>query len=543
MSRAHHVPFALSGGKARRDARRVDRALRRAGTYPHPAGRIRRIETHLSVVFLAGRYAYKLFKPVKFDFADLTRLARRRRCAQAECTLNRALAGPLYLGVWPLVARRRRCVFDTASTAHAGRRHASHARVLEYAVRMRRFDAGAMLSARCTRRGDGLADADALAARLAHYHLHAPRRAPRARYGSAASVTAQWRPLADALDPAVPAEAALRAWCEAELTRLAPQLDERRANGFVRACHGDLHLDNLIRWRNRLLMFDCIEFDDALRWIDVASDLAFAVMDFIAHGREDCAHRLLDAWLAATGDYAALRVLPFYTAWRALVRALVARLRGDAAESARYRRVAAGVAARMSDARPSLLLCHGVSGSGKSLASRALAQRLGAIRLSSDAERKRLAGVPDAARLPACAYTAGQVDAIYSGLLAHAQTVLESGYTAIVDATFLRERNRSAFIALAHRLGVRIVLLDFRADRATLFARVESRAALGRDASDAGPAVLADQLARAEPLSATERALAIRFDTGGDPTAYETEAFWTPLLDALAHRRIDPVNR
>ncbi|CAM2188607.1 Aminoglycoside phosphotransferase domain-containing protein [Paraburkholderia sacchari] len=543
MSRAHHIPFALSGGKARRDARRVDRALRRASTYPHPAGRIRRIETHLSVVFLAGRYAYKLFKPVKFDFADLTRLARRRRCAQAECTLNRALAGPLYLGVSPLVARGRRCVFGAASNMPAGRRPAPQARVVEYAVRMRRFDAGAVLSARCARRDDGLADADALAARLAHYHLRAPRRAPRARYGSAASVTAQWRPLAAMLDPAVPAEAALRASCEAELARLAPQLDERRANGFVRACHGDLHLDNLIRWRNRLLMFDCIEFDDALRWIDVASDLAFAVMDFTAHGREDCAHRLLGAWLAATGDYAALRVLPFYTATRALVRALVAHLRGDAAESARYRRVAAGVAARMSDARPALLLCHGVSGSGKSLASRALAQRLGAIRLSSDAERKRLAGVPDAARLPACAYTAGQVDAIYGGLLAHAQTVLESGYTAIVDATFLRETNRSAFIALARRLGVRVALLDFTADRTTLFARVESRAALGRDASDAGPAVLADQLARAEPLSATERALAIRFDTGGAPAAYETEAFWTPLLDALARQRSRPASR
>ncbi|MFX1764990.1 ATP-binding protein [Paraburkholderia sp. A1RI-2L] len=177
------------------------------------------------------------------------------------------------------------------------------------------------------------------------------------------------------------------------------------------------------------------------------------------------------------------------------------------------------------------------------LASRALAQRLGAIRLSSDAERKRLAGVPDAARLPACAYAAGQVEAIYGGLLAHAQTVLESGYTAIVDATFLRERNRSDFIALARRLGVRIVLLDFTADRATLFARVESRATLGRDASDAGPAVLADQLARAEPLSATERALAMRFDTGGEPSAYETEAFWTPLLDALARPGLHPVSR
>jgi uncharacterized protein len=540
MSRARHVPFALSGGKTRRNARRVDRALRRAATYPHPAGAIRRIETHLSVVYLAGRYAYKIFKPVKFSFVDLTRLARRRGCAQAECTLNRALAGPLYLGVWPLVARGRRCAFGQALPAQASVHknanrgaQAPGAAGLEYAVRMRRFDVGAELSARSARQNDGLADADALAARLAHYHLHAPRRAPRAYYGSDACALAQWQPLVAALDPAQPAEAALHAGCEVVLARAAPWLAGRHANGFVRACHGDLHLDNLIRWRNRLLMFDCIEFDDALRWIDVASDLAFALMDFAAHEREDCAHRLLCAWLASTGDYEALRVLPFYTAYRALVRALAARLRGDAAERARYLRVAAGVAARTDDARPSLLLCHGVSGSGKSLASRALALRLGAIRLSSDAERKRLAGMPDPARLPACAYTASQIDAIYDGLLAHAQTVLESGYTAIVDATFLRERNRAAFIALARRLGVQIAILDFTAERATLFARVEARAALARDASDADTAVLADQLARAEPLSDTERALAIRLDTGVEPVAYEGEPFWTPLREAL----------
>ncbi|WP_028218981.1 bifunctional aminoglycoside phosphotransferase/ATP-binding protein [Paraburkholderia oxyphila] len=540
MSRARHVPpFALSGGKARRDARRADRALRRAVTYPHPAGQIRRIETHLSLVYLAGRYAYKIFKPVNLGFVDLTRLARRRRCAQAECELNRALAGPLYLGVWPLVAHGRRCVFDN-TTLHRAPAGCRVGAALEYVVRMRRFDADAVLSARCARRDDALADADALAARLAHYHLHASRRAPRAHYGSAASMAAQCRPLIDALDPTVPSETALRAWCEQALARAAPKLAERHANGFVRACHGDLHLDNLIRWRNRLLMFDCIEFDDALRWIDVASDLAFAVMDYGAHGREDCAHRLLGAWLAATGDYAALRLLPLYTVYRALVRAFAARLRGDAAGRTRYLHAATGVAARARDARPCLLLCHGLSGSGKSLASRALATRMGAIRLSSDAERKRRAGLPDATRLPTCAYSASQIDAIYEGLLEHAQTVLESGYTAIVDATFLHEHNRAAFIALAQRLGMQIVILEFTADPATLFKRVAARAALGRDPSDADTAVLAGQLAQAQPLSATERALAIRFDTRVEPAAYEDAAFWTPLLEALARTAAAP---
>ncbi|WP_238328054.1 AAA family ATPase [Paraburkholderia mimosarum] len=195
------------------------------------------------------------------------------------------------------------------------------------------------------------------------------------------------------------------------------------------------------------------------------------------------------------------------------------------------------VAARSRDTQPCLLLCHGVSGSGKSRASQALADRLGAIRLSSDAERKRLAGIAETARLPASAYASCRTDAIYDTLRAHAQTVLESGYTAIVDATFLRERNRTAFIALAQCLEVRILILDFSTVRATLFARVAARVALRGDASDADTAVLSGQLARAEPLTATERALAIRFDTGVEPGAYEDEPFWRPLLEAIATRR------
>ncbi|AOJ90818.1 kinase [Burkholderia sp. MSMB0856] len=528
MSRAPHVPFALHRGNARRKSTQFDRAMRRPATYPHPAGRIERIETHLSVVYLAGRYAYKRIKPVHFAFVDLMRPEERRRCALAECTLNRPFAGPLYLGVWPLVAHGRRCAF-AAPVPTGGRRRRQQTAPGEYVVRMRRFDARAMLSVRSASRDDGLADADSLADTLAHHHLHAPRGHP----GSAASVAAQCRPLLDTLDVAVPDEAALRAWYDAELTRIAPLFADRHARGFVRACHGDLHLENIVRWRNRILMFDCIEFDDALRWIDVASDLAFALMDFSAHGRADCAHRLLSGWLARTGDHAALGVLPCYFVYRALVRALTARLRGDEAARAGYLRVASAMADARRDAPPALLLCHGVSGSGKSVASRALAAQLGAIRLSSDVERKRLAGASTDTRLSPGAYSETAIDEIYERLLSEARVVLGSGYTAIVDATFLRQHNRTAFIALAARLGVRVAMLDFTANPATLAARVAARAAHGRDASDADTAVLARQIEHADPLTEAEMAIAIRFDTDCDASAYESRAFWAPLLATL----------
>jgi len=532
MSRTPRVPFKSSRGAARRETLQFDRALRRPATYPHPAGRIERIETHLSVVYLAGRYAYKRIKPVRFAFVDLVRPAQRRRCALAECTLNRPFAGPLYLGVWPLVAHGRRSAFGPPVPT-AARQQRRAAVPGEYVVRMRRFDAEAMLSVRSASHDAGLADADALADTLARHHLHAPRRAPHGHPGSAASVAAQCRPLCDTLDVTVPAEAALRRWYEAELARIALQLSERQAHGFVRACHGDLHLDNVVRWRNRILMFDCIEFADTLRWIDVASDLAFALMDYSARERADCAHRLLSGWLARTGDHGALGVLPCYFVYRALVRAMTARLRGDDAARSRYLRAASDMARTRRDTQPALLLCHGVSGSGKSVASRALAERIGAIRLSSDVERKRDACAPEHTRLSAAAYSDTAIDATYDRLREQARVVLASGYTAIVDATFLRRHNRAAFISLAAQLGVRVAILDFTASRATLAARVAARAALGRDASDADTAVLARQIGHAEPLDGSEAAIAIRFETDCDVAAYADRAFWAPLFAVL----------
>ncbi|OED11734.1 kinase [Burkholderia sp. A2] len=467
MSRAPRLPFTSSRGAARRKAMQFDRALRRPATYPHPAGRIVRIETHLSVVYLAGRYAYKRIKPVRFAFVDLVRPAQRHRCALAECTLNRPFAGSLYLGVWPIVARGRRSVFGPPVQTGA-RRHRQTAGPGEYVVRMRRFDAQAMLSARSASHGAGLADADALADTLARHHLHAPR----GLRGSTASVVAQCRPLCDTLDVTV-------------------------------------------------------------RWIDVASDLAFALTDYSAHGRADCAHHLLSEWLARTGDHAALGVLPCYFVYRALVQAMTARLRGDEAARRQYLRVASDMAQARCDVRPALLLCHGVSGSGKSLASRALAEQIGAIRLSSDVERKRDARAPEHTRLSAAAYSNSAIDAIHERLREQAGVVLASGYTAIVDATFLRRRHRAAFMSLAAQRGVRVAILDFVASRATLAARVAARAERGCDASDADTAVLARQIDHAETLAPAEAAIAIRFDTDCDATAYGDRAFWAPLFAAL----------
>ncbi|WP_171466473.1 bifunctional aminoglycoside phosphotransferase/ATP-binding protein [Burkholderia thailandensis] len=513
---------------ARRLSRELHATLRRASTYPHPAGRIVRIETHISVVYLVGRFAYKRLKPFDFGFANFGGLAARRRACEAELALNRPLAAPIYLATGPVVRR-----------AHGLRLFGAGAAV-DHVVRMRRFDERMLFSRLLARGALGAADIDAAAARLAAYHLHAPRDVPRRAYGSARELRKQiddvLAPLERALGPALPP--ALRAWCARRCDELAAHLDARRADGYVRACHGDLHLDNVVKHGRDALMFDCIDFDDALRWIDVINDLSFLLMDLHAHDRADLAHRLLNRWLDETGDFAGLAALPLYVAYRALVRALVATMRaGDdaAARAERARRYVDAAAHAARARRPCLLLCHGYSGSGKSVASRALADVSGAIRLSSDSERKRARpfAAVDARPLAASAYTAQQIDAQYERLRALARDVLRAGYTALVDATFLSHARRARFAALARETGVPMFILDFHASRACLERRVDARAAARNDRSDAGAAVLATQLATADPLDAGERACTIGFDTDVPLATIRSAGYWRPALDAL----------
>jgi aminoglycoside phosphotransferase family enzyme/gluconate kinase len=528
---------------ARRHSRAIDAALRRAATYPHPAGRVVRIETHISVVWLAGRYAYKIMKPVNFGFVDFTTLDARRRCCEAELRLNRPFAGHIYRDVKPLSLDGGRCRLGTRNGGASGTAH-----VIDYAVRMRRFDQRQLFS-NLIARGELLdADINAAAQKLAASHQHA-RRLARAdsRLGTAALMRDQvLAALAtcerDPRTAATVQAAGLRRYCESELDRLAEHLDARRANGFVRACHGDLHLDNLFRHGSGALMFDCIEFSDELRWIDVTADLAFLLMDLLAHGHARHANRLLARYLEATGDFDGLAALPLFVVYRALVRAMVALLKAGPAGSpdstphdgpyTPYLKLAAKTARTRT---PWLLLCHGVSGSGKSVASRALAEQTGAIRISSDTERKRARpfAPPDLEALPPNAYTPEAIAAHYDRLAELTAEVLGAGYTALVDATFLKASHRARFVALAEQLGVQVLILHFHADPARLAERVNARARGPRDASDAGEAVLAAQLASADPLDSEEQRITVDLDTDVPIAAFASATWWAPLFEQM----------
>jgi hypothetical protein len=444
-------------------------------------------------VLLAGDHAYKVKKPVRLPFVDYGTLQARRRFCEEELRLNRRLAPSLYLGVTRITGSRDDPALDGPGP------------VLEYAVRMRRFAPGALFGEQLEAGTLAGADVDKLAALLADFHCGSAPAVPGDGFASAQRRRAV---ALAALDGACPPasgapRAQLQAWLEAQAAALAPLWMARLEGGHVRECHGDLHLDNVVRLDGEVAAFDCIEFDPALRCIDVLDDVAFSVMDFSARGRRDFAFRLLDAWLDRTGEHGGLPALRFSLVYRALVRAQVARLRGAGHEAA-ARRYLESALSWTQPAQPRLFITHGLPGSGKTFQSQRLLESEGAIRLRSDVERKRLFGLgmlDDSHAKGVDLYSEDATARTYQQLFAIAQGPLRAGYPVILDAAFLRSDERAQAQALAGELSVPFFIVDCVAPLPVLRERLLRRQG---DASEANVGVLERLRATAEPLTANE---------------------------------------
>ena len=507
------------------------------------------LETHISWVLLAGPQAVKFKKPLNLGFLDFGTLAQRRAACEEELRINQRTAPALYQAVVALVgpATAPRLV----PLAHLQPTDT----VLEYGVQMQRFGAGQLLAEQLAAGTLQVQHLDMLAGRVAALHASAAPAPPGSPWGTAALVRQQAQDSFTAL-AALPLPAAnqqtlqaLADWTQREGERLQPLMAARHAAGQVRECHGDLHLGNLVLLADGPQLFDAIEFSEALRFTDPIADVAFLCMDLQAQGRSDLGWHFLNAWLEHSGDHAGLALLPWYLVYRALVRAMVAGLRwgqqvgsgagadtgagagagaqgqgaGALGELQRY----LALAAQLCQPRPRWLwLAQGVSGAGKSHHTAPLVAARGVVRLRADVERKRLFGLA-----PAQASTGadtGQAAAvvvaggIYSAqahartqaaLLARARQVLQAGFAVLVDATFLAQAQRAPFLALAQQLQLPLRILAFAAPEALLRERVQRRLQQGGDASEATLEVLQSQLARREPLTAQEEALAVRIDT------------------------------
>ena len=494
------------------DTPELIRRLSDPACYDHPAGPVRMIETHISHVLLTGEFAYKIKKPLNLGFLDFSTLDKRLHACREEVRLNRRLAPAFYLDVVPI-----------AGTPAAPRINGA-GEAFEYAVKMRQFPPDATLGRLEAQGGMTARQVEAIAATVAHFHLQdCARAAEDSPWGSPEMV---WQPVAQNFLQIAPRLEdladrrqldTLQRWSEAEHARLAPLMAARKRDGFIRECHGDLHLGNLAWVDDQLLVFDCLEFNPGLRWIDIVSEVAFCYMDLLQRGHADWAWLFLNLWLETSGDHAGLALLRYYAVYRALVRVKVAVLR--AGQTTGPNRDAALAEARAllqlatALTRPLPLrldITHGLSGSGKTTVTQTLMQAPGAIRLRSDIERKRLAGLDALARsgsgIGQQLYAADATRRTYAHLARLAGDILDAGWPVIVDATFTARWQRELLREQAQSRGVAFHILDFQVPVDILRERILKRAREGSDASEADLEVLQHQLDTEEALAAEEKA-------------------------------------
>lgn len=503
-------------------------ALSDPGAYPHRVGEVSVLHTHISVVFLAGDFAYKVKKPVDLGFLDFTTLERRRTDCEEEVRLNRRLAPTVYLGVVPIIRLNGRVRVGGGGPA------------FEYAVKMKRLPEEATLRARLARGKVERPDVDALGRRVAAFHLDADSDEEIAGYGRFEVVAGNARENFDQTEPFRGQTVSRRVWSALkELTesRLSEHRDliERRARpGVIRDTHGDLHLEHVYCFPDReppedLVILDCLEFNRRFRYADPVSDVAFLVMDLEFHARSDLARAFADAYFEASGDAEGEALLPYYAAYRAVIRGKVESLElreDEVPEGQRWQDLQRARAhfllalGRLAPAaeRPALVLAVGLPGTGKSRLSRGLAERAGFVRFSSDEVRKELAGLrPEesaAAPLDEGLYSPEWTERVYAVCLERAEEALYEGRRAVVDASFQEEAKRRAYLDAARAWGVPAVLLICETPAEQVRRRIERRGE-GAEASDADWEIYRAVAERwEEPEEAATHAMR-RIDTSG----------------------------
>jgi aminoglycoside phosphotransferase family enzyme/adenylate kinase family enzyme len=485
-----HQKSRNGGGHVVADQSEVAAFLTRPET--HGGAQVERIDTHAAMVFLAGDLAYKVKRAVAYPYMDFSTLARRRAACEKEVEINRRTAPRIYLGARPIV----RDADGALALNGAGE-------VVEWAVLMRRFDQAGLF--------DRLAQAGRLTPELlidladevAEFHARAepvPEQAGELGW----VIDENAGEFAERPELFAPNQAEhLTATARMALERVAGLLEDRRAGGLVRRCHGDLHLRNVCLIDGRPTLFDAIEFNDAIACIDVFYDFAFLLMDLDHRGLRPAANLVFNRYLQRSGDLEVLAALPLFLSLRAAVRAKVsasAALSQDDDGTRRRledeaRAYFAAAAAYLAPPSARLVAVGGFSGSGKSTLARALAPALGpapgALHLRSDVLRKALHGVDELTELPQEAYRPEVSARVYGELLARARRALEAGQAVVLDAVYSKPEGRLEVEALARQVGVDFTGLWLEAPSEVLLARAAARRA---DASDATPEVVGRQL-------------------------------------------------
>ena len=463
----------------------------------HDGAIVERIETHASIVFLAGRRALKLKRAVRYDYLDFSEIERRRAMCEAEVRINRRTAPDLYRGV---VAVTRQ---PDGSLALGG-----SGRPLDWLVEMVRFDQEGLFDRLAARGALDLALMPSLAMAIARFHESAEHRSD---HGGAAGMA--WVVDGNAAGFAEQGVGIFEPFACADLTRTSREqlerliglLDARRDGGSVRQCHGDLHLRNIVLLDGRPTLFDAIEFNDEIACTDVLYDLAFLLMDLWRRQLPRHANAVWNGYLAEAGDFGGIPLLPLFLSCRAAVRAktsaTAATLQTDPQRRRELQETARDYLAMaqrlLQPPAACLIAIGGVSGSGKSTVAKALAPLVGAVPgaavMRSDETRKQLCGVDPFRRLGPEGYTADVTERVYATIAQRAGQVAAGGHAAIVDAVYARQADREAIERVAVAARVPFVGIWLEAPESVLIARAAQR---HLDASDADATVIREQLAR-----------------------------------------------
>ncbi|TNE95102.1 MAG: hypothetical protein EP328_10335 [Gammaproteobacteria bacterium] len=499
------------------------KALQNPDLYDHPVRDFQVIETHISQVILTGDYAYKIKKPVDFGFLDFSTLARRKHFCEEELRLNRRLAEQLYLEVIPLTGTPEAPVIGGSGEA------------FEYMIKMRQFgqdqlfdrlqESGALESERLA----------SLAQQVAHFHDQLPPVAEDKPLGTPEAVYAAMQENFDQIRPMIDDKALLaqldnlEGWTQSTFERHRDLIAKRRAEGMVRECHGDLHLANITCFDGKTTVFDCIEFNEPFRWIDVINDLAFLLMDLESRREDGLANLVLNTYLEYRGDFEALPLLPLYKTYRALVRAKIALFTlgnpslSDAEKvelMERYRAYAQLAEDYTAIPNHYLLATTGLSASGKTCVSASMAGELGLIRLRSDVERKRLHGLgpldDSKSGIGADLYSPAANEQTYQRLAELADQLLAGGLSVIIDAACLKQKERDLFAGIAENEGVPFALLHCEAPEELRREWVRKRKG---DASEATEELLDAQQSWFEELTAEEKSHTIHLHTDEEHVA------------------------
>lgn len=488
--------------------------------FNHPIIQLGLIETHVSWVILTGKYAYKIKKPVDFGFLDFSTLEKRKHFCEEELRLGQLFAPEIYLAVVPI----------TGTYEHP-QINGNTGPILEYAVKMCEFSQDNLLNTLLKQGKLTKILIDQLGQLIAKFHKETLQAPKNSRFGLPHEIHAPTQQNFEQIIPLLsnPADIAqakrLEIWANEQFTKHQKLFEERKKQGFIRDCHGDLHLANIILYHNKLILFDRLEFNEDLRWTDVIADLAFLAMDLAGKKQPKLANQLINTYLQCTGDYEGLNLLVYYLSYRAVVRAKIALFRLNQKDlndkekldirNDYYNFINLAESYTQTN-KPALIIMHGLAGSGKSTIAKNIAIECGGIQISSDIIRKQLFNIAlyenSHSKPFEGIYTLQSTKKTYNKLLDLAKIVIKAGFTVLIDATFLFHNQRLMFYNLAKTLTVPFYILHCQTNDLKLMQRIKKRSIRNNHISEANSSILKLQKELIEPLLTSEQQYTLIID-------------------------------